>query len=282
VSAEQPPPSQFPALAAMDGGRKAGESFEQESGNISLAPGAGGGGAVPQASFGNVSLSSTAGGSAASMAAPSAPPPGPQQPTFTGPNTAGASNFQAAAQASMQQAAAGAVQEVATSAVQNAGRVLRRGASEIRVYVQANPYSVTMLSFIGGCWLIFSSMLTILNIFGALAPLNYILQFYQVFFGLLIVVVDGPADKLPQVMRAKILSYASFLHNNISRVLFYLFIACQQGTQIGWSNFIAGWYFLGIAVGYGALQVAAPPQQLPPPATAGSEGPTTSFTSAAH
>jgi len=163
----------------------------------------------------------------------------------------------------------------------SAGRVLRRGASEVRVYIQANPYSVTLMSFFGGCWLMLASALTILNpIKAVISPLTYILQFYQVFFGLIIVVVDGPAHQVPALVRGKVLSYASFMHNNVSRTLFYLFIGCQQGCQEGWWNAVTGYYFAAVAAGYALLLLTSPPQV--GGGIAASEGPTTSFTSAAH
>lgn len=88
-----------------------------------------------QGGSGNVSL----GGPSTKAADTSGPPPAAGAP---GPAPGGGG----AAYPAQQQVA----QQMVNQAMHGAGRVLRRGAGEIRVYVQANPYSVTMMSFFGG------------------------------------------------------------------------------------------------------------------------------------
>merc|ERR1712039_485902 len=83
-----------------------------------------------------------------------------------------------------------------------------------------------------------------------ISPLTWILQVYQMAMGLVIVIIDGPTEKLPQFIREQALSGVACLHNNVTRVLFYLFIACQQGSQSGFLNMVVGWYFAFIAVGF--------------------------------
>merc|ERR1719188_373376 len=114
----------------------------------------------------------------------------------------------------------------------SAGRVLMRSAREIRVYIQANPYSITVMSFLGGCLLKFCSFLTLFRLHLVNpSPLTYILQCYQVFFGLLIVFVDGPSQRLPPAVVNKMRGLTLFLQSRPSRIAFYLFIACQQASQ---------------------------------------------------
>mmetsp|Transcript_171513 Transcript_171513/g.544814 ORF Transcript_171513/g.544814 Transcript_171513/m.544814 type:complete len:295 (-) Transcript_171513:49-933(-) len=288
-------------------------SFQQE-GKISLAPGGSGGdeeAAMP--AFGSVSLSAAGGGhplrsvGGGSPGAAGGLKEGPvaDAPLFGGGGGGGGggarsmgpglgfgagSAEEVGGQASsvprgssMSQATQEAMQEVASQAMHTAGRAFRRGASEVRVYVTANPYSITLMSFFGGCWLILASLVTILDL-GSLFTntLAWILQGYQVFFGLIIIIIDGPADKLciPLFLREKMLSYVSFMHNNKSRFIFYLFIACQQGSQPNWPSKLTGWYFSAVAAGFALVQLTAPP----PPAAFGidGEGASTALASAQH
>jgi len=134
-----------------------------------------------------------------------------------------------------------------------------------------------MMSFFGGLWLILASTVTLLNIGSFFTnTLAWILQGYQVFFGLIIVIVDGPQDKLPQFLRDKMMSYVSFMHNNKSRFIFYLFIACQQGSQNNWPSWLTGWYFAAVAAGYALVQLTSAPEG------SNSEGPNTALASAEH
>merc|ERR1712113_624653 len=100
----------------------------------------------------------------------------------------------------------------------------------------------------GGAALTMVSFLGLLNFFAPLfGPLNYVLKFYQLFFGLMIMTIDGPSERFPRVQSA-IVQYTPILHNNLGRALFYLFIASLEGTQDSWIHMIVGWYFLFISV----------------------------------
>eukprot|EP00928_Gymnodinium_smaydae_P033523 TRINITY_DN23996_c0_g1_i1.p1 TRINITY_DN23996_c0_g1~~TRINITY_DN23996_c0_g1_i1.p1 ORF type:complete len:255 (+),score=49.37 TRINITY_DN23996_c0_g1_i1:77-766(+) len=160
--------------------------------------------------------------------------------------------FQQSAAQDMSQQMAG---QLARSAAAQAAGLFRRGAGEIQVYVEKNHYSVHALSLCGGVFLCCVSLVGLLNIFAPLTgPLSYLLHFYQLCFGLLICVVDGPSDNVP---RAKdfVVQYAPQLHNNTGRALFYLFIACLEGSQDNLVHMLCGWYFFGIAVMHTALKV---------------------------
>lgn len=181
-----------------------------------------------------------------------------QEPNFQG----GASPLHEAQQQAQQQvhqaaqqAATQAAQQAATQAAQAAGQRVRQGLTEISVYIQTNPASVTVLSFVGGLSLAVTSFFGLLSILGPLAgPFSYLLQFYELIFGLTICAIDGPVERLPR-LRQLVLTHAGFLHNNTSRALFYLFIACLEATQEGsiWHQ-IVGYYFLLIAIGFAVLR----------------------------
>ncbi|CAK0874655.1 unnamed protein product [Prorocentrum cordatum] len=147
-----------------------------------------------------------------------------------------------------------AAQQAARQAASFVGGTLRSGANDIRLYVRTNPWSVTVLSFLGGLVLM-SSFIGLFWLPGILNPLAYILQFYQAFFGFLICMIDGPASTRFPMTNAKVLQHASFLANNYSRALFYLFIACWEGSQNRWWDWAIGWYFAAIAVLYVAVQL---------------------------
>merc|ERR1719410_1904007 len=108
--------------------------------------------------------------------------------------------------------------------------------------------------------LTFVSFLNLLNLLNIFRPLNWILQLYHLAAGLLIIVIDGPSDKLPLFLMDYMHQSAAFLlHSNTNRVLFYLFIACQQGSQTSWFNWIVGYYFAFVALSFAVVKVAPTP-----------------------
>jgi len=177
------------------------------------------------------------------------------------PLTAGAVNLAASTPqgpASLQQAAEEAAASTAQQAASDAARqaasqagvYARQGASEIRVYIETNPTSVQALSFIGGLALIIASVLSLFNVFAIISgPLAYVENFYRLLFGVTICIIDGPKGRTER-LQEKVLQYASFLANNTSRSMFYLFIACLEGTQPGWVSPVVGWYFVFIAAAH--------------------------------
>mmetsp|Transcript_109368 Transcript_109368/g.193736 ORF Transcript_109368/g.193736 Transcript_109368/m.193736 type:complete len:222 (+) Transcript_109368:41-706(+) len=170
-----------------------------------------------------------------------------------------ASLTQPAAQPVLQQASSSVAQQVAgqvawSAAEQTAG-LLKRGAGEIRIYIEKNHYSVHVLSLCGGIALVVVSFLGLLNILAPLtSPLSYFLHFYQLCFGIVLCVIDGPGDKTPR-MQAMVVQYAPFLHNNAGRSLFYFFVSCLEGSQEQWMHIIVGWYFFAISVMHVVLKV---------------------------
>mmetsp|Transcript_103495 Transcript_103495/g.275335 ORF Transcript_103495/g.275335 Transcript_103495/m.275335 type:complete len:210 (-) Transcript_103495:70-699(-) len=177
--------------------------------------------------------------------------PRPQQESNSQGGPSPLQQAQQQAQQHVQQAAQQAAHQAATSA----GRSVRQGLTEIHVYIQANPTSVTVLSFVGGLVLAVVSVIGLLSILGPLSgPFAYVLQFYEVIFGLTICAIDGPGDKLPR-LRQLVLTHAAFLHNNTSRALFYLFVTCLEATQESWVHKVVGYYFLAISVAFAILRI---------------------------
>mmetsp|Transcript_11230 Transcript_11230/g.8796 ORF Transcript_11230/g.8796 Transcript_11230/m.8796 type:complete len:202 (-) Transcript_11230:120-725(-) len=147
-----------------------------------------------------------------------------------------------------------AAKDALGAAGEKAMNLLKSGAGDISVYIEKNHYSINVLSFMGGAALSIVSFLGLLNFFAPLfGPLNYVLKFYQLVFGLIICAIDGPSDKVPRV-QAAIVQYTPVLHNNAGRALFYLFIASLEGTQDSWIHMLVGWYFLGISLMFVALK----------------------------
>jgi len=160
----------------------------------------------------------------------------------------------AGAQGFAQDAGGRVAQEMATQAVSAAARgtasVIRAGASEIRVYIEKNHYSVEVLSLCGGIALAILSFLSLFNITGIITgPFAYITSIYEVIFGVIICIIDGPTDKIPNA-RNLVLQQMPFLFTNVGRGAFYLFIAsleAAQGFQAAPVHFLLGLYFMFIA-----------------------------------
>eukprot|EP00931_Biecheleriopsis_adriatica_P019279 TRINITY_DN13188_c0_g6_i1.p1 TRINITY_DN13188_c0_g6~~TRINITY_DN13188_c0_g6_i1.p1 ORF type:complete len:219 (+),score=39.91 TRINITY_DN13188_c0_g6_i1:81-737(+) len=138
-------------------------------------------------------------------------------------------------------------QDMASTVARGAGRAIRQTASEVILYIESQPSSVTAMSFIGGAVLAVVSFIHLLNFFAFIAgPLAYTLNAYELLFGVTICIMDGPAERFP-ALRRKVVSYAAFLHTSASRSFFYMFIACLEGKQ-DWFRQLVAWYFAGIAV----------------------------------
>mmetsp|Transcript_11336 Transcript_11336/g.25785 ORF Transcript_11336/g.25785 Transcript_11336/m.25785 type:complete len:257 (+) Transcript_11336:69-839(+) len=171
-------------------------------------------------------------------------------------------------QDSMAQQIAGAV---ARSAADRALGILKTGATELRVFVEKNNYSVQVLSLLGGLALMTFSFVHCIFILEILeGPLAYILNVYQLLFGAIICIIDGPGDKLPY-LHSLVIRYAPFLHNNFGRCLFYVFIACLEGSLGSFFRYLIGCYFAIIAVLHAGLKVRSMANGAPAGAAEGVE-----------
>lgn len=135
----------------------------------------------------------------------------------------------------------------ASQAAWTASSAVKEGASTISAQVRANPYSVTTMSCVGGLILASSSLMHLVWILHVINPLSYILRVYEFCFGLLIAIIDCPAGAVPRRLRSWAYGLAP-MQTNTNRVLFYLFIACLQGSLGTWFNTACGWYFATVAV----------------------------------
>mmetsp|Transcript_68892 Transcript_68892/g.128612 ORF Transcript_68892/g.128612 Transcript_68892/m.128612 type:complete len:253 (+) Transcript_68892:83-841(+) len=171
-------------------------------------------------------------------------------------------------QDTMAQQIAGAV---ARSAADRALGILKTGATELRVFVEKNNYSVQVLSLLGGLALMTFSFVHCIFILEILeGPLAYILNVYQLLFGAVICIIDGPGDKLPY-LHSLVIRYAPFLHNNFGRCLFYVFIACLEGSLGSFVRYLIGCYFAFIAVLHAGLKVRSIATGTPAGAAEGAE-----------
>merc|ERR1719336_1635103 len=98
--------------------------------------------------------------------------------------------------------------------------------------------------------------------FHILNPLTYILRVYELCFGIIIIVIDSPADRFPQCIRERALNLAPFdTETNTNRILFYLFIACLQGSLGTWFNIFCGWYFAAVVFLFTAVTLSTPAER---------------------
>lgn len=153
-----------------------------------------------------------------------------------------------------------AAQDRANTFAGQASAAVMKASGTIVTHVRANPYSVSLLSFVGGVCLAVSSIMHLLIVSNIVDPLPYILRIYELCFGVLLMVIDGPGERFPQHLREKALRLAPFSETDTNRILFYLFIACLQGSLGTWWNTVTGWYFAMVAVFFGVVKMATPPQ----------------------
>jgi len=243
----------------MDGGHP----LQDSGGSISLAPGADRKNPGSSAAGGTINLassdylrknppatsssSSTAGiPSSAAAAADGIPCAAP----LPGPDAARDVQFAMA-------------QHMAWGAASQAGSVLKKGASTVVVHVKANPYSVTIMSFVGGVCLVVASIMHLVLFANISNPLPYILRIYELAFGVLVVVIDEPTGRIPDSLRARAWELAPFTPTNTNRILFYLFIACLQGSLPSWWNTFTGWYFAIVALFFALVTLAGSSSSTP-------------------
>jgi len=141
-----------------------------------------------------------------------------------------------------------AVKNMAARGLSRAGSALGSGAGQARDYIQANPTNIRVLSFCGGALLtgvsIFNLITQIVAAFTVVHTFLYVLHFYQALFGIIIMCLDGPEDKIPEMVLNQIFTSLPMLRHNGGRAVFYLFITALQGSLPGWFNFASAIFFL--------------------------------------
>lgn len=125
-------------------------------------------------------------------------------------------------------------------------------AGYVKDYIQRGPDGIGKLCFIGGFLTFALGLFGLVDIFGAvLAPLEYLVNAYQMVFGLVTCVIEAPldwVDKGGKLKRAQgfIHEFAKFLTTFGGRGLFYLFQGSLSLSQswLSLSFFLALYMFL--------------------------------------
>jgi len=138
--------------------------------------------------------------------------------------------------------------------------VLRKSFTTVAAYVQRGPEGMSWLCFVGGLVTCAFGLMGLLNIFDVVfEPLYYVVNLYQLFFGLATCILEAPKEwvrtsyKL-QDFQSTIHEYAKFLSTFGGRGLFYLFQGSLAISLTGVSpQFLLGWYMFGT----GLLCIAA-------------------------
>jgi hypothetical protein len=127
---------------------------------------------------------------------------------------------------------------------------------DVNTYVVENPMSIQVISFILGVTLTTFSILGIFNFLSGTEA--FLMSIYNSFFGLVIVVADGPTscwDKLPcGNLQAALYKYFYVLANPFGRALFYWYvgsIVIFLGPEDG------AWYYIYICLGAALMAVGA-------------------------
>mmetsp|Transcript_10710 Transcript_10710/g.28472 ORF Transcript_10710/g.28472 Transcript_10710/m.28472 type:complete len:194 (+) Transcript_10710:94-675(+) len=160
-----------------------------------------------------------------------------------------------------QNAAASALaQEVGGQLGGQALGVLKSSWSMVSAYIQRGPQGMSWLCFVGGMTTFAFGLLGFIDIFEAVfEPLYYLVNFYQMLFGLATCILEAPVEWVgasAQISQAQkfLLEYAKFLTTFGGRGLFYLFQGSLSISLTGVSlQFLLGCYMFFV----GALCIAA-------------------------
>merc|ERR1711924_462683 len=111
------------------------------------------------------------------------------------------------------------------------------------MFITDNPLSARALSVIGALATIGVSIVNIVLASEILSTflLGYLINYFQVIMGLIILIVDGRENWVPS-WREMLFKYAFFLNVNMGRAFFYIFSACVVGCYGHFYNSIVGWY----------------------------------------
>merc|ERR1719311_293369 len=127
---------------------------------------------------------------------------------------------------------------VAKEAAQQAGRTAVNAASsagktafmDIQEYAKENPASIQLMSFFAGLGLTVFSVLGVINPINTFNPEQYLQCVYNMFFGIAVVICDGPPKLYNRCFNAQdiLFKYFFFLANPTGRALFYFYV----GTNV--------------------------------------------------
>lgn len=146
-----------------------------------------------------------------------------------------------------------AAKEVAKSVATTA----KNGAVEFKNYVVENPNAIKMIGLITGLGLAVFSIFGMINILGIANPASYVVNFCNILFGLMIVLVEGPPSWAWCGVRAWMFTQFGFLRSPIGRAFFYIYLGALL-ISIGFSDSTGSWiYYImgGIMAACGLLQL---------------------------
>ncbi|CAE8635112.1 unnamed protein product [Polarella glacialis] len=139
-------------------------------------------------------------------------------------------------------------------------------AAVMREYIQRGPEGIGWLCFIGGLTTFAFGLLGFINIFDAvLEPLQYLVNIYQMAFGLTVCVIEAPpewVDKSEKLKNAQrfISEFAKFLSTFGGRGLFYLFQGSLSASLTSLSlSWLLGMYMCGLGLLCVAMQYGFKP-----------------------
>jgi hypothetical protein len=123
-----------------------------------------------------------------------------------------------------------AAQQVGRAAVDAGKSAGRTAFLDIKEYTQENPWTIQLMSFFAGMGLTVFSVLGVVNPIGVFSPEQYLTCVYNAFFGLAIVVCDGPPKLWNRCCNAQdiLFKWFLFLANPTGRAIFYFYV----GTHV--------------------------------------------------
>lgn len=123
-----------------------------------------------------------------------------------------------------------AQKQVAQAVVQQGARqaqdAARTGVSEMTAYVMENPTSLKIISFLIGLTLMVFSVLGVFNLFdAAFEPKEYLNNFYNIVFSVLICVINGKESWMESCfdIQNKVYRNCFLLATPVGRALFYFY-----------------------------------------------------------
>lgn len=155
-----------------------------------------------------------------------------------------------ASDAEKRSAAVALAKEVGANVLSSAGDL----ASVVKDYVQRGPAGIGWLCFLGGSLTFVFGCLGLLDVFDVLlSPLGYLVNCYQMFFGLATCVIEAPLDWVnasPTLEKAQrfIHEYAKFLTTFGGRGLFYLFQGSLSLSQSLSLSSLLALYMFGLGI----------------------------------
>lgn len=114
--------------------------------------------------------------------------------------------------------------------------------------LQDGPVSIKIMSYIGGCMLIFTGFFSFVGNFFTLHPIDAVVHLYMLIFGAVILLIESQSALVPSNILVNIHKYCAFMTMVWGRGAFMVF----AGTLA-----LAQWHFLDIIIGFYLVIVGA-------------------------